>query len=376
MFDQHTPTDALLIPASRLRAICRQLGRAVARRPVIPALETVLIKARGTGTTFHATDLDLEVNVTAEDITTSAPFCACVPFRVLSRLAASTTGILRVTHQQPEPRGGQRARLTFATDDGVTATINLLCPHEDFPVSYIPPGWPTMTLAPSALHRLLSLTLPCISTEETRYYLNGVFLTRKPDCTTLRAVATDGHRLAVIDDATEAPERLAVILPTAAVKAILHLTNRCANDNVTVQIAADRICVVSGAIRMHCRLIDANFPDCTRALRAHPMQHSVTWSAGALQSLLPLAIERNAVVQLADGRASLCCELGEVSVPVPMVAAPDAEPGQVYGFNLHYLLSQARMTPTFQMALACPVDPARVTGEDPDALWLIMPMRK
>jgi DNA polymerase-3 subunit beta len=381
MFDQTTPPDTLLIPASRLRDICRQLGLAVQRRSIISVLETVLIEATATGTTFRATDLDIEITVTAEDMATAAPFRACVPFRLISRIASSMTGVLRVTHETPEPRdkkliGDNPARLTIVTDDGISATINLLCPPDDFPVHPMPTDWQIMTLAPTALRRLLSLTAPCISTEETRYYLNGVFLTRKPDSTTLRAVATDGHRMAVIDDATKAPEGLKAIVPTIAVKCILHLVDRRANDDVTVQIAERRIRVISGAIRLDCKLIDGTFPDYTRVLPSFPIQRTVTLTAAALHSLLPFANERSAAVRFADGTATMRdLNLGEVSVPVPMVAAPEATPGRAYGFNLRYLTAQARMTPTFQMALASPEDPARVTGEDPDALWVVMPMR-
>lgn len=381
MFDQPTSPDALLIPASRLRDICRQIGLAVERRSSIPVLETVLIDAGKTGTTFHATDLDLSITVTADDMPTAAPFRACVPFRLLTRIAASMTGVLRVTHEPPRlderhPMRRDHARLTLATDDGISATINLLCPPEDFPVLAMPTDWQTMALAPSALRRLLSLCAPCISTEETRYYLNGVCLTRKPDSTTLRAVATDGHRMAVIDDRTEAPEGLNTIVPAIAVKSILHLVDRRANDDVTVMIAERRIRVITGCVRMDCKLIDGSFPDYTKVIPAYPIQRTVTLTAAALGSLLPFANERSAAVRLCDGRATMRdLEAGEISLPVPMVAKPNAAPGQAYGFNLRYLTAQARMTPTFQMALASRADPARVTGEDPDALWIVMPMR-
>lgn len=385
MFDQPTPPDTLLIPASRLRDICRQVGLAVERRSTIPVLETVLIDATATATTFRATDLDIEIAVTAEDMTTAAPFRACVPFRLLSRIAASMTGVLRVTHEAPKPdkrhpMRADHARLTLATDDGISASINLLCPPYDFP-SVTPPkaeptDWQTMTLTPTALRRLLALAAPCISTEETRYYLNGIFLTRKPDSTTLRAVATDGHRMAVIDDTTEVPEGLAVILPKITVKSILHLVDRRANDDVTIQIGANRLRLTAGSIRLDSKLIDGTFQDYTRVIRAYPIQRTVTLTTAALRSLLPFALERSPAVRFSDGRATMRdFDLGEVSVPVPMTAVPEATPGATYGFNLRYLTAQARLTPTFQMALASPSDPARVTGEDPDALWVIMTMR-
>ncbi len=381
MFDQPTPPDALLIPAGRLRDICRQVGLAVERRTSVAVLETVLIEATATGTTFRTTNLEIEITVTADDLVTTVPFRACVPFRLLSRIASSMTGALRVTHQVPEPRdkkliGDNPARLHLATDDGISATINLLCQPDDFPDFTFPDDWHTVMLAPSALRRLLSLTAPCISTEETRYYLNGVFLTRKQDGTTLRAVATDGHRMAVIDDTTEAPEGLAAIVPAMAVKSILQLVDRRANGEVTVQIAANRIRVIAGSLRLTCKLIDGTFPNYLRVIPAYPIQRTVTLTASTLHGLLPFATERSAAVKFADGRASLRApDLGEISVPVPMVAKPEATPGQAHGFNLSYLTAQARMTPTFQMALAGREDPARITGEDPDALWVVMPMR-
>ncbi len=381
MFDHPTPREALLIPVTRLRHLCRQVGLAVARRDSIPVLETVLIEATAGGTTFRTTDLDIEIEVTAEDLVTPAAFSACVPFLLLQRIAGSLTGVVRVTHQPATgaPEHGL-ARLTLATDDGISATINLLCPPEDFPVltppDAHPEAWPVMSIAPSALHRLMSLTAHFVSTGETRYYLNGVFLTRKPDSPTLRAVATDGHRMAIIDDATEAPEGLAAIVPTIAVKSILQLIDRHANEDVTIRIAANRIRMTAGAIRMDCKLIDGSFPDYTKVIPSYPIQRTATLTAGALGSLLPFATERSAAVKLADGRAAVKSpELGEASVPVPMVTTPEVPPGQAHGFNLRYLTAQARITPTFQIAMASPSDPARITSEDPDALWILMPVR-
>ncbi len=390
MFDQPTSPDALLIPVTRLRAICRHVGLAVARRTSIAVLETVLIEATATGTTFRTTDLDIEIEVTAEDMITAVPFRACVPFRLVSRIAASMTGVLRVTHQAGRPgTGGPPDRLTLSTDDGISATINLLCPPDDFPrltpQDAEPDAWPTMILAPSALHRLLALSAPCISTQETRYYLNGVFLTRKPDSASLRAVATDGHRMAIIDDATEAPEGLAAILPAIAVKSILQLVDRQANEDVTIRIAANRIRMTAGAIRMDCKLIDGTFPDYTKVIPSYPIQRTVTLNGTALRILSPFVLgDRSSPVAISDGRATVKShELGEVSIPVTMTAAEGASDQTTdalgitakWGFALRYLVAQAGITPTFLMALAKASDPARITGEDPDAMWIMMPMR-
>jgi DNA polymerase-3 subunit beta len=395
-FDQAI-LDDLHVPAHRLLTICRHMAPAFQRRNTIPVLATALVEAGPTGTTFRLTDLDLQITITADDLTCTKPWRACIPFHLLRSIASSLDGLIRIAHTPGhalDKGGEQLPRLTLATDDGCSATINLLCPPEDFPEMTLPQmeganDWQPMVMAPAELRRQMDLARPCISTQETRYYLNGVFLCRHPELGTLRSVATDGHRMAVIDGPVLAPEKLNAILPTGFVSAICAVIDPKGNDTVTLAMntARPRARVTCGPVQIEGKLIDGQFPDYTRVIPTLPPRMTMTLSANALRRLLPYATQRSNAVAFKDGRATMrSVDLdGEVSVPVQMTVV-DGEsadmtrtgPGgttETWGFNLGYLIRQARLTPTFRAELSSPNDPAVIRGEDPDAFWVIMPMR-
>lgn len=389
MFDQPPPpATSLQVSASRLLTICRQLAPAYLARHTIPVLGTALVKASPDGASFTVTDLDIQVTVTADDLISAEPWQACVPFALLRRLAATLDGLVTIAFSEGGIHpAGKMDQLTLSTEDGFSATINLICREIDFPI--LPDRleaapWHDMTMAPADLRRYLNLTSPCISTEETRYYLNGVHLCRKPGWSTLRAVATDGHRLAVIDGAVDAPEGISAIIPTVAIRAMLALVSHKANDPVTFSLAHDvtpsggatRMRLVHGPIQIDCKLIDGTYPDYTRVMPQNATRGTLTLTATALRRLSAMITERAQAVAFRDGRATIRSPdlEGEVSVPAPMEMADSTDRMEI-GFNLRLILAQARMTATFRMELLGPSDPARVRAEDPDALWVIMPMR-
>lgn len=389
MFDQPPPpATSLQLTASRLLDILRQLAPAYRRRVTIPVLATALISAGPDGTTFTLTDLDIHISLRTDDLVSIEPWSACVPFALLRRLAATLDGLvtLAFTAGGPHP-GGRMDQLTLSTEDGFSATINLICGSSDFPelpAKLAEATWHRMEMSPADLRRYLGLTSFCVSTEETRYYLNGVHLCRKPGQSSLRAVATDGHRMAVVDGGIDAPEGVSAILPMVAIRAMLALVSHKANDPVSLLLLDEkapvagslRMRLVHGPLQIDCKLIDGTFPDYTRVLPTKEPRATLTLTGAALRRLQGLLTERTQAVKLADGRATIrSADLeGEFSVPAPMALADGAYPMEV-GFNLRFVLAQAAVTASFRMELVGPGDPAVVRAEDPDALWVIMPMR-
>jgi DNA polymerase III subunit beta len=386
MFDQSPPpATSMQVSATRLLSICRQLAPAYQRRVSIPVLETVRITATPNGSTFEITDLDLRIRVQADDLTSPEPWDACVSFGLLRRIAATLDGVIRIAFAKTGPKDGPTDQMMLSTEDGLSATINLLCTPLDFPV--LPDAvddaeaWHGLTLTPAQLRRHLDLARPCFSTEETRFYLNGIYLCRKPDGQTLRSVATDGHRMAVIDGSVDMPEGVTAILPTGAVSALSQLIKPTANDPVVLMLhkITPRMRLVHGALQIDCKMIDGAYPDYTRALPKAETRAAITMTATALRRLTPFLTERSQTVTLHDGKATVrSFDLGgEIAVPVQWddLSAEDMPPLGPCGFNLRYLLDQGRVTPAFRIEVTAPSDPARVLGEDPDAMWVIMPMR-
>ena len=381
-------TTDLLLPTKRARDIFRQLIPAFSRRQTIPVLNTVLIDAGLDGTTFCVTNLDMQITVTADDLATATPFRACVPFGLLMNIAASANTALRVTHLAGDTKG-LMPRLCLATDDGFSATINLICAPDDFPAFPAQfadhADWRHAPMQPADLLRHLALCQHCISREETRYYLNGVYLHRKPYAETLRSVATDGHRLAVIDGSTPWPDVAGTIWPRNLINTLLSVLDARSNEPLHIAVMADqpRATITTGPVRIEAKLIEGTFPDYTRVIPTADTVLTATLNATGLRRLLPLASHRSTAVTLMAGRAAIVSpEMGEVSITVQMSGGDwvdqhtynDKTVTEKHGYNLQYLLDQARITPEFRLETNRAAAPAKIYSTDPDAMWVLMPM--
>ena len=181
----------LVIERGELMRALGHVTSVVERRTTIPILSNVLLKASGNGLQFKATDLEREVQEEAPaDV--SQPGAATVPAHILHDIVRKLPDGAEVEIK----RDVEKERLTLTSGHSRFALQTL--PPEDFPDLAAGELNHKFDIAASDLKRLIDKTRFAISTEETRYYLNGIYLhaaTRGKEAT-LRAVATDGHRLA------------------------------------------------------------------------------------------------------------------------------------------------------------------------------------
>src|SRR5262244_2165861 len=178
-------------------ALLKSLGhvhRVVERRNTIPILANVLIRSDKSALSLKATDLDLEVIETV-DAETTAPGATTVPahmfYDIVRKLPEGSQIVLEALGDRASLaiRAG-RARFTLQT-----------LPETDFPDLAAGDMTHSFSLPAADVKRLIDRTQFAISTEETRYYLNGIYLhtAGSAKAASLRGVATDGHRLAQID---------------------------------------------------------------------------------------------------------------------------------------------------------------------------------
>jgi len=220
-------------------ALLKALGHVqsvVERRNTIPILSNVLITAEGNEARFSATDLDIEI-IEAAEARVAQPGSTTAPAHTLYDIARKL------------PEGSEVSLETDAEDAKLTliagrAKFDLPClPASDFPVLSADDLTHTFQLGPSELSRLIDKTRFAISTEETRYYLNGIHLHAMggPDGV-LRAVATDGHRLALVE--SELPDGAdgmpGIIIPRKTVTEVRRLLDD-AGDNLTVSVSEAKI---------------------------------------------------------------------------------------------------------------------------------------
>jgi len=362
-----TTTDIAIAPAD-LRAALKSLKHGYEKRNTIPVLGTCRIAANSASglVKMTATDLDLRISTTIE-ARVDRHLKAAVPFAALQALASDDGDEVGLSVE---------GEILTMTSDGMTARQRLLCGPEDFPVSNFPKDAPQIRIGESDLHRLLRLGKHCTSTEITRYYLNGTYLTQNKTTATLRSVTTDGHRMAVIDCDTKACELPEGILPWKAVAAILSETRDGGNRVAEVAMTGQHISVTIGDTRIESKLIDGTYPDYTRVIPKADAKSSATLTRAAVERILRMQVaisgDRRPALRLDPERGEMVAECHDGN----RISAPMQCQGKTAtGFNSKYLADQLRVASPVELSWGENGDPAIIRGEDLQALWVLMPMR-
>lgn len=364
--------------ANLLRAVA-QAQSVVERRNTIPILANVLIEAEGDSVSFRATDLDIEIldKAGAQVERTGSTTVNAVTLHDISRKL---------------PEGA----LVMLADDGASGRLTVeagrskfqlhTLPKEDFPVMASSEFAVNFTVGAAALRRLFDKTRFAISTEETRYYLNGVYMhvADGDDGRVLRCVATDGHRLARLDGElpSGAEEMPGVIVPRKTVSEILRLLDDD-DAQVAISVSDTKVRFATSEITLTSKVIDGTFPDYMRVIPAeNPRRMKVDAKDfyTAVDRVSTVSSERSRAVKLALDKDRL-----QLTVNAPDSGIAEEELPVAYGdekleigFNAKYLQEIAdqveREDAVFQFNDSN--DPAVVReGEDASALYVVMPMR-
>src|SRR5262245_23766528 len=247
----------LVIERGELLRALGHVTSVVERRTTIPILSNVLLKASERALQFKATDLEREVSDTAPaDI--SQPGAVTVPAHVLHEIVRK----LADGAQVEMTRDAEKERLSLRSGHS-RFTLQTLAP-EDFPDLAAGEFGHKFEIEAHDLKRLLDKTRFAISTEETRYYLNGIYLhtALRGKEQTLRAVATDGHRLAQAElMCPKGAEGMpGIILPRKTVHE-LHRLMEDTSETVEVGVSTSKARFGIGSITLTSKLIDGTFPD-------------------------------------------------------------------------------------------------------------------
>ena len=353
--------------------------RVVERRNTIPILSNVLLRSEGGELKLKATDLDLEITETVPAMV-SEPGATTVPAHMLYEIVRKL------------PDG---AEIELATrSDG--ATLDLKAGRSKFALQMLPESdFPDLTagtfthhfqLPAADLKRLIDRTQFAISTEETRYYLNGIFFhtVEKEGALKFRAVATDGHRLAQAEvEAPHGSEGMpGIIVPRKTVGEIQKLVED-PEAKIAVELSDTKIRITFGAVVLTSKLIDGTFPDYGRVIpQGNDKELKVDRGefAAAVDRVSTISSERGRAVKLTVGEGRLV-----LSVVNPDSGSATEEVGVEYdsdpldiGFNSRYLLDIAGQleTDTAVFRLADPGSPTLIYDYDQrNALYVLMPMR-
>jgi DNA polymerase III subunit beta len=369
----------LVIERSELMRALGHVTSVVERRTTIPILSNVLLKAVGTSLELKATDLEREV-VEAVSAQVDQPGAITVPAHMLNDIVRK----LPEGSEVEMVRDAERERLTIRAGQSRFALQTIAA--DDFPDLAAGEMSHTFEMPASDLKSLIEKTRFAISTEETRYYLNGIYLhtAERGGQPTLRAVATDGHRLAQLDvDRPRGAEGMpGVIVPRKTVHE-LHRLIEATEAVITVGVSGSKIRFEIGPITLTSKLIDGSFPDYQRVIpqaNDKSMKVSNSQFMSAVDRVSTIASERGRAVKLAIAPEKLVLSVTnpDGGSATEELAVDYGAAGLEIGFNARYLLdiSGQLESDTLQFLLADPGSPTMVKdGGDDRALYVLMPMR-
>lgn len=369
----------VVLERSNLLKSLGHVHRVVERRNTIPILSNVLLSTDGASLEMKATDLDLEITEATPAAVEQAGGTT-VPAHLLYDIVRKLPDGAEVMLRMEE--SGQSLSVVSGR-----STFRLQClPREDFPALTAGQFTHMFRLESSDLRDLIEKTQFAISTEETRYYLNGIYL-HTLDAESelkLRAVATDGHRLARAEiDAPAGSEGMpGVIIPRKTVGELQKLIDD-PDVAVTVELSDTKIRFTIGSVVLTSKLIDGTFPDYQRVIPTGNDKELIldrqTFS-GAVDRVSTVSSERGRAVKLAlsDGQVTLTVnnpDSGSATEEIP--ASYDAEPLEI-GFNARYLLDVAAQLSGSEakFLLADAGSPTLIQDpSDERTLYVLMPMR-
>lgn len=360
-------TPTIKIHTNTLALMVRRISRACAKYDVVPILGSALLTWGDQKVSLSQTNLDMQITAHGEAETTGngSAMITMTMLKWICRIATGTTVDLTVI----ETKGQKRLEVTAGP---IKASANLLHEAQDFPdFGDVMEDACPLAASPAELHRLFKLCKDCISTEETRYYLNGIYLHDHEG--KARAVATVGHRLAQIDSdvAWAMPELKGVIIPRDAVAALLSLINP--KDNVPIEgsIGARFFNFRTANWEIKGKVIDGTFPDYTRVVPTEAAPTTITIGKAALAPLLGLGSNFNDFgFDTGAKRAWINCFDLEIVASTDIEASGDA---MQIGFHPYYVRDLLQAHPTIKMHMTAPGDAARIVAEDPQALFVLMP---
>ncbi len=344
----------------------------VERRQTMPILANVLLVAKDGEVSVTATDLEVEL-VAVADVSVESPGEVTVPGRKLLDICRALPDDAEISISQ----SGEKLNIKSGRSKFSLTTL----PAAEFPtVDDINAGH-TVSVSQSVLSRLLEKTHFSMAQQDVRYYLNGLLLETSKKV--LRAVATDGHRLALCEVALEgkkAPDQQ-VIVPR---KGVLELQRLMSGDgDLEIELGSNHVRIQLEGIRFTSKLIDGRFPEYERVI---PQDTSNALLAD--RGLFRSALQRTAILSNEKYRGiRLIIRQGGMVLQAHNPEQEEAEEeleaeytGEEIeiGFNVNYLLDALGAIESDEVSLALVDGNSSCLLREPgkeDCKYVVMPMR-
>ena len=369
----------LTIERSALLKALAHAQSVVERRNTIPILANILLQATDGRLSFAATDMDIGMIETVP-VDAPTPGSTTAPAHTLYDIARKLPEGAQV-HIEASGGNGQ---VKLRSGRSVFTLASL--PTEEFPAISGGELPHQFKLPARELRALIDRTRFAISTEETRYYLNGIYLhaTTVKDIPILRAVATDGHRLARVemplpDGASGMP---GVIVPRKTVAELRKLLEDV-DEDVEVSLSESKIRFGFRDTILISKLIDGTFPDYERVIpttNRKILEVDCKLFKDAVDRVSTISSEKSRAVKLSlsgDAMTLSATSADAGTATEEIEVRYNADPLEI-GFNSRYLLDIAQQIEgeTAEVALADATAPTIIRDvSDVSALYVLMPMR-
>jgi len=351
----------------------QQIIGAVEKRQTMPALSNVLIRTSENSLTLTATDLEIEL-VSQIGIIVDEPGEITVPARKLLDICKSLANEASIKFSVSDNKAlvqSGRSRFTLTT-----------LPANDFPALDAINSIYEFEIPQKTLRDIIDKTAFAMAQQDVRYYLNGLMLELSANY--LRAVATDGHRLAYCEKEINADiaDIKQVILPRKGVLELVRLLSDTENS-VKITLGSNHLQVELDGLRLTSKLIDGRFPDYNRVMPTDGTNVMTADREQLRQALLRASILSNEKYR--GIRLILDKNLVKLQAQNPDQEEADIEQEVVYtgddieiGFNVNYMLDVLNVTNSdmVQAALKDSNSSFLLTFPDQtDCKYVIMPMR-
>ncbi len=351
----------------------------VEKRNTIPVLSNVRIEALGDGISFKATDMDTEITeiVDAKIAETGA---TTAPAHMLYDIVRKLSDGSEVELTFPDDKG----QLTIASGRSKFAlsTIGV----EDFPVISGDKLPINFSMAREELKDVIDRTQFAVSTEETRYYLNGLYIHAKSEGATkvLRIVATDGHRLACVESPLpKGAEKIAgVIVPRKTVSEVRKLLDDTKAENISVALSDNKVRFTLEEVTLTSKLIDGTYPDYERVIPTDTdklLEVQVKELANAVDRVSVVAERTRAIKMITEtGKIIITTTSPDLGSALEEIDAKYDSESLEIGYNFRYLLDILAEIKgeAVQISFSDASSPSVIHDtSDSSAIYVLMPMR-
>lgn len=345
--------------------LCKAIGfvrKVISRWNPIPVLSYVRLVAKGGRATVAATDLDFQCEQT---FNADGDISVMIPPGLVHDLIKMHHCAIRIVYDAG-------ADIVTITAGPVTARLRAMCEVVDFPDFNVTSDEVDRQaeISEADLSRIFGSVDHCISTEETRYYLNGVYVHSAEGG--MCAVATDGHKLALYRTKLDWSSMPNMIVPSSLVALLRSKMRKDGNGIIEVSAPTEmRIIFKSEDWCIKGKVIDGTYPDYTRVIPKKNDGTDISLTHAALQMIPGFGSGISTAIKLDPEHGQMTVnqpDIGEVSMPLQ-------GRGHSVGFNLGYLRLFARRASTIRIMGQDKGAPHLVLTEDPDLTQVLMPMR-